>query len=482
MILDYFLYNKKPREIQKEVLSLFEESFDKYDVFVFNLPVASGKSYIALTIQHFLLKEKKLLSRIITSNNILVNQYKQEFNYLHVLPAAESTTCIATKVNNCAQQKAVKKFYCVDCPYFKAKKRGYVYPFGVYNIYTYFANGYYRPILLIDEAHTLHNIFSDFISKKFWHHDYNFPKKIYTYQQLLDWAYMFKQLNTKHKKLNNKLDILINSLQLHKYDSVVEMTEDYFRGELKPVIKLLPLDVRSVGDKYIWPQNKVKKLILLSATFNKQDLIDLGLNNKKVLILTGESCIPPENRPIVFLNKTGLYMNYNNIKHNLINIKNLILFIINKYPNKKGVVHLTYALMKELYPLFNNQKDFIFFFSKEEKEEAYIKFLNSSPPKVLFAAGMYEGIDLPKDLGTYQIITKVPYPSLSSPAMRHIAQENPKKYANYAVRQLVQASGRICRTPDDYGITYIIDKCFEKLYNNHNDLFPSFFKESLINE
>ncbi|RLI82567.1 hypothetical protein DRP04_03665, partial [Archaeoglobales archaeon] len=53
-------------------------------------------------------------------------------------------------------------------------------------------------------------------------------------------------------------------------------------------------------------------------------------------------------------------------------------------------------------------------------------------------------------------------------------------YNEEAIRQLVQVCGRICRGPDDFGITVILDQKFGDLYKRYPDKFPHWFKEALI--
>ena len=92
---------------------------------------------------------------------------------------------------------------------------------------------------------------------------------------------------------------------------------------------------------------------------------------------------------------------------------------------------------------------------------------------------MYEGIDLPYDAGRWQILAKVPYPSLADPAIKYMASIDEEYYAWETIKTVLQACGRICRTPEDYGVTYIFDKSFERLYNQNNELWPLWFQNSV---
>jgi Rad3-related DNA helicase len=92
---------------------------------------------------------------------------------------------------------------------------------------------------------------------------------------------------------------------------------------------------------------------------------------------------------------------------------------------------------------------------------------------------MYEGLDLPEDAGRFQIIAKVPWQSLASPAIKHIAELDPEAFAWETIKTLVQAAGRICRSPDDIGDTFLPDATFWRLLKESKHLFPKYFIEAL---
>jgi Rad3-related DNA helicase len=95
---------------------------------------------------------------------------------------------------------------------------------------------------------------------------------------------------------------------------------------------------------------------------------------------------------------------------------------------------------------------------------------------------MYEGIDLAYDSGRWQIISKVPWPSLADPAIKYLCKLDNEWYAWETVKTLLQGCGRICRTPDDFGATYIFDSTFNRLYNENPNFFPLWFRNSVIKE
>ena len=100
----------------------------------------------------------------------------------------------------------------------------------------------------------------------------------------------------------------------------------------------------------------------------------------------------------------------------------------------------------------------------------------------MVASGMYEGIDLADDLARWQVICKVPWANLTEPAMQYLAQQDPEGYANEAARLVVQAYGRVCRNPNDFGETFIVDRSFRRLYNDYRELFPGWFCDAVMDD
>ena len=94
---------------------------------------------------------------------------------------------------------------------------------------------------------------------------------------------------------------------------------------------------------------------------------------------------------------------------------------------------------------------------------------------------MYEGIDLPYDACRWQIVSKVPWPYLGDPAVKYLSEVDPEWYQWETIKTIIQASGRIVRSTDDYGSTFILDASFRRLYTDSKSrgLFPTWFMEAI---
>ena len=84
-----------------------------------------------------------------------------------------------------------------------------------------------------------------------------------------------------------------------------------------------------------------------------------------------------------------------------------------------------------------------------------------------------------------QYILKVPYADLGDPRLQAIKKlMGEDKFSEWyrwdALTRVIQACGRNARGPNDFGVTIILDSCFEKLYKQFEDKIPKWFKERLI--
>ena len=110
--------------------------------------------------------------------------------------------------------------------------------------------------------------------------------------------------------------------------------------------------------------------------------------------------------------------------------------------------------------------------------------MKSDEDKVLVCSGLYEGIDLVDDAGRWQIIGKIPWPSTAAPEVAAWMHLDGDAYTWETLKKVIQACGRICRTPTDYGITYIYDSSFLRLTKQAEaaSLIPEWWNDAIVSE
>jgi len=476
------------RPIQISTLLEVEKLFSDYQVIVLNLPVASGKSQIGLTIAKWAERHKKMSSALLVPNNILLTQYSKD-TLTPILHGVYESKCIDPEYKSCGERKQIadannsskkKKeqlpLHCTNCPFRKKESRFYLkYKFNyITNFYKYLSlKKHYkdtasRDLLIMDEAHTLIDTIKDLNTHHLWSHDFDYTP--YKSIPALVTALKNTQLDPEGSNVyQNIITALSHNPPL--YITKIEPNATH-RGEVSPRMVVSPLTTDGIPNP-LW--NKNTKLIFMSATLGKEDIKELGLSGRKWAYISAESIIPPENRPVISVGVE--YVSGTNLLDSAGKLAEEIKYLAEHHKEEKGLIHATYSQAKELKKHLPSAR--FLHHNRYDKKQVFNTYINSPDPVILIASGMYEGIDLPYDKGRWQCIAKVPYLNLGEPSVKYKSQSEPDWYQWQAVKTLLQASGRICRGPDDYGVTYMLDANFNKLYQRTADMWPEWFKESV---
>ena len=153
------------RDCQVEALLELERSWDHYDVFIINAPVASGKSLQAISIAEWS-KQRGQSTAILTPQVILQDQYTKEFTEIPSLKGRGRYCCSEDGYESCDDFFMTTEKYCIKCPYQAAKKAVKENPVGIYNLYSYLFDDGKSDILVVDEAHSIMSQLQEFYSIK----------------------------------------------------------------------------------------------------------------------------------------------------------------------------------------------------------------------------------------------------------------------------------------------------------------------------
>lgn len=468
-ILDYFAGD--PRPVQAELLKQIQADWNKYDVFVISAPTSTGKTRIAKCIQKWLRN-----ADILAPTNILLRQYHDEFPYDTVHYAAHEVKCHTMSGGlTCDEVKKELGRVCLGCKCTKTRKRALGSKMLTCNYWMYMAlNNYMRrkaaSTIIIDEAHNLIPTIQDMNKKHFWQKDLLYPDNVQSYEDLYNW------LQRSGKKIPELEEVLLSNVDKPEY--ILERNMSSFYGKPEEKLSLRPVNIHNAPPTF-WPKHVVNKIVLLSATIGQQDIESLGLERKRVRYYNCAHPIDKSRRPIYFDPVAAL--SFDNVQRDAKKIAEAILEYASHHEGEKGLVHATYSMAKLLRPYLSQNERFMFH-GKKDKKIQYKAFTESKPieGKILVACGLYEGIDLPDDAGRWQVISKIPWPSLEDAAIFYKTTSQPDWYRWECLKDVIQATGRICRNPRDFGVTYILDSTFKRLYNKGQHLIPDWWKEAII--
>lgn len=208
----------------------------------------------------------------------------------------------------------------------------------------------------------------------------------------------------------------------------------------------------------------------------------LGLNPATVAWLKVGSSFDKSRRPTLIGNVGS--MSKANLDQSFEPVMRSSTVIIDNFKNMKGLIHChSYALGKRAYDFLKKKypgRSILFHTNAEERQTVFdLHCSPESKDSIIISPSMTEGFDFKDDLARWQIILKIPYPYLGDRVVAKKKELSNDWYAMQAVMKIIQASGRVCRSDEDWGVTYILDADFESLYSRYRKMFPAWFTESI---
>jgi Rad3-related DNA helicase len=199
-----------------------------------------------------------------------------------------------------------------------------------------------------------------------------------------------------------------------------------------------------------------------------------GIPVEDVAFLRLGSPFPKQNRPIYYYPQGK--MTYKN----KLEVWDDFVFAINKllkkYKGKKGIIHCgNYELWEWLRRDIDDDR--LIFAGQTDRQQKLDEHLNSTTDTVIVSPSMKQGVDLKDDKSRFQIILKMPYPSLASKVNKKRFETNPKWYPWMTVMDIIQSYGRSIRSETDYADTIILDQCFTDIMVQQEAMLPKYFKE-----
>lgn len=438
-ILDYFPYPTF-REYQREALELIARASKDVDVLLVIAPTGFGKLPLKLTTAlHY-------GDCVVTApTNALLEQEQAEFpqyNYLFGQNHYEGGK---------AEQRRVKASFRRGQPIFC-------------NPYTFMSHRLYRGTLIMDEGHRLVEMNRELQGVKLWRKDVGYRMNVRSVDELIGYL-----KNKSGKKWENAIE------KLNSGDYYIERSIGQWHNNSEDVILLHPVTPKLhevFNNKYI------KRIILLSATLSTEDVHEMGIGRgKRVGKIEIPSPIPPSRRPLI-LDYVGK-ITAKSTRPLLPRIVERINKIASRYPDRKGFVHVTYEMMALLRPHLSNR--FVFHRQGRDAKDRLDEWIQEDSNRIFVGAGFSEGINLKGETFAFQIIVKIFTVSLADPVMKKKADEHPSGFYWKVLAQKMQEYGRICRGPEDFGDTHVIDEMFDHLIRMciRHDLIPKWFRDVL---
>ena len=478
---------------------------------------------------------------IITNSKILQDQYADTYESINDLKGKENYECESYSCS-CAQGSEfnrLNKTSCESCPYSGARESFISGGISLTNFYLYILYAIYNPkfmdardarVLIVDEAHEFDDVMSDFITIKItenvikrykFTNEYDIIKTLKGVTSIGQYVEFLKYLNgeilvtldemekgmnsgsrsVKSDKRDLKLSKLLNSknsdvkvmqmiTDLRQYQLKIEIflkeykenpnnwvLETYYNEKLKQKeLSLEPIWAYDYLDKYVF--SRYDMVFLMSGTILDKSLFCQlnGLDVTKAVYYSIPSPFNVKNRLIYYmpLGKMSYKSKEETFKRYIPYIKKLL----DKYKNKKGIIHTnSFELSKWIEDSIKDPR--LIFHDSSNKDDMLRMHMESEEPTVIVSPSMDTGVSFDNDSARFQIIAKVPYPSLGSQKNKLRQKNNPDWYAWKTVAGLIQMSGRPVRSEMDYADTVIIDGSFGDVIKHSSHFLPDWIQEAI---
>jgi len=511
--------------------------------FLMNLPVGVGKSYFALMVADWYKKNINRTAKvdIITNSKILQDQYSNEYESISDLKGKENYECeqYSCSCSQGAEFNRLNKTTCESCPYSYSRESFISGGISLTNFYLYILYSIYNPklmesrdarVLIVDECHDFDDVMSDFITIKITENmikrfkfgdEYSIMKQLKGVASISQYVDFLRYLNgevlttiesmekgmssAQRNVRSDKRDLKINKLIGGKNSDVKTMQlatdlrqlqlkieiflkeykenpnnwvlESYYNEKVKQKeLSLEPIWAYDYLDKYVF--SNYDMVILMSGTILDKNLFCQlnGLDVTKAVYYSIASPFNVKNRPIYYMpiGKMSYKSKEETFKRYIPYIKKLL----DKYKNKKGIIHTnSFELAKWIEQSIKDPR--LIFHDSTNKDEVLKMHKESDKPTVIVSPSMDTGVSFDNDDARFQIIAKVPYPSLGSQKNKLRQKNNPEWYSWKTVSGIIQMTGRPVRSSLDYADTIIIDGSFGDVIKHSSHFLPDWIQDAI---
>ena len=281
-----------------------------------------------------------------------------------------------------------------------------------------------------------------------------------------------KQLVYSCEYLDNHLSSFVDYVEIIKTVGVENLVKNYDDSR-RDVITFNCINESYLMKKHFHAHCKNK--MYMSATIGDPNAFARDCAFEKYDVIDIPSTFDFTNSPIFYV--ADYRLSYKEKEQNLPKVAELIEATVKMYAGKRGIIQTgSYQFAKALMEYVSPEvrKRLIMYDDTKEKNEA-IDYFKYCSDKVLVGPSLIEGLSFDDDLCRFQIIMKVPYPSLADKFVAAKQKLKPEWYNNTTAISILQGVGRGIRNDHDWCVTFIFDGCYSYLMQNAYTMFPSDF-------
>lgn len=282
------------------------------------------------------------------------------------------------------------------------------------------------------------------------------------------------QIISDLKQYQIKIDVFLKEYDLNPHNWVLE--SNYNEKTKQKELSLEPIWATEYLDQYVW--SKYDLVILMSGTILDKNLFSElnGLDIDKTVYYSTSSPFPVENRKIFYI-PLGK-MSYQNKEETFKNYVPYVHKILKKYEGLKGLIHTnSFELSNWIQRDIENPR--LMFHSSADRDDKLREHMETKDPLVFVSPSVGTGVSFDHEKSRFQVIAKIPYPSLASQKNKLRQKNNPEWYSWKTVCDLMQMCGRSIRSKTDYADTIILDGSFSDILKYSSKYLPTWFQDSI---
>jgi ATP-dependent DNA helicase DinG len=354
-----------------------------------------------------------------------------------------------------------------------------------------------RDLLIIDEAHNAEDILMKFIEFSITDRYFkiDFPE-LHTVQEYMEY---FEEVQIVELMKRQKQIALGNermreaddwSRRIMRFEMLLDIDPKEWVCECKSnktntnrTVSIKPIYVSQFANQYLFRMGA--KVLLMSATILSKNVMcqSLGIEDEEAVSFRLDSPFPVSNRKCYY--RPCGAMSYKHKAQTFPKMIEEVNEICEHHTGSRGIIHThTFEIAERLLQgcskavkkrlLFQRSLEF------DNDKNLLLDKHKSMQDSIIIAPAMHEGLDLKDDLGRFQILCKVPYPSKADPQIAARMAISNEYYNWRTATKLVQSYGRIYRHDKDKGITYILDSNFRFFFDSVQHMLPDWFIEAIV--